>query len=86
MQGSVCFSKGCADHVCMQAPTVLDAAPEPIAGQMSWTCIIGNTSVEDDPVLRVIPYFCDDDREVRRTRPNSESVNGRMLHARWHFW
>ena len=24
---------------------------------MSWTAIIKNTSVEDDPVLRVIPYF-----------------------------
>lgn len=30
---------------------------------MSWTAIIRNTCVEDDPVLRVIPYFADDDRE-----------------------
>jgi hypothetical protein len=30
---------------------------------MSWTAIIKNTAVEDDPVLTVIPYFGDDDRE-----------------------
>lgn len=30
---------------------------------MSWTAIIKNTAVEDDPVLSVIPYFGDDDRE-----------------------
>ena len=30
---------------------------------MSWTAVIRNTVVEDDPVLTVIPYFGDDDRE-----------------------
>ena len=30
---------------------------------MSWTAITRNTRLEDDPVLRVIPYFADDDKE-----------------------
>ena len=34
-----------------------------VPSHMSWTAIIKNTVVEDDPVLTVIPYFGDDDRE-----------------------
>jgi len=49
-------------HYAELAPQNVHAVEE-LPPHMSWTAIIKNTSVEDDPVLRVIPYFTDDDRE-----------------------
>ncbi|KAJ1484858.1 hypothetical protein T484DRAFT_1795752 [Baffinella frigidus] len=34
-----------------------------VPSNMSWTRTIYSTSVEDDAVLRVIPYFADNDTE-----------------------
>ena len=42
---------------------VLVTKVDDVPSHMSWTAIIKNTAVEDDPVLSVIPYFGDDDRE-----------------------
>lgn len=46
-------------HVRPVVVTTVDDVPS----HMSWTAIIKNTAVEDDPVLSAIPYFGDDDRE-----------------------
>lgn len=47
----------------VQVRPLVVTAVDDVPSHMSWTAIIKNTAVEDDPVLSAIPYFGDDDRE-----------------------
>ena len=61
-----CYSihqSGIGSKLVAHVQPVLVTKVEEVPMHMSWTAIIKNTAVEDNPVLTVIPYFGDDDRE-----------------------
>jgi hypothetical protein len=61
-----CYSihqSGIGSKLVAHVQPVLVTKVDDVPMHMSWTAIIKNTAVEDNPVLTVIPYFGDDDRE-----------------------